>query len=90
MINAEALARAETVLQVAYAGAPDYGRQLSALEVEREAFDNLLQRRVGHVKREYPAWKTMDPKIEPAINTLFMHFFLVGLIAGRHQARELV
>jgi len=89
VINSEALARAETVLQVAYQGYPDYGRQLEAMTVEREAFDNLLQRRVGIVKREYPSWKTMDPKIEPALNTLFMHFFLVGLIAGRHQAREL-
>lgn len=90
MINAEALARAETVLQVAYTSMPDYGRQLSAMEVEREAFDNLLQRRVGHVKKQYPSWKTMDPQLEPALNTLFMHFFLVGIVAGRHQARELV
>jgi hypothetical protein len=90
MINAEALARAETVLQVAYQSAPDYGRQLSLLEVEREAFDNLLTRRITHVKRQYPAWKTMDPVIEPALNTLFMHFFLVGLVAGRHSVRELV
>jgi hypothetical protein len=90
VIDAEALARAETVLQVAYAGAPDYGRQLTYLEIEREAFDNLLNRRVSIVKQKYPAWKTMDPVIEPAINTLLMHFFLVGIIAGRHAAKELV
>jgi hypothetical protein len=90
VIGANELARAEQVLQVAY-GQPDYGRQLSALQVEREAFDNLLHRRVGKVQNQYKKeWKAMDPRMEPALNTLFMHFFLVGVVAGRHSEREIV
>ena len=89
VINAERLTRAERVLQVAY-NQPTIDRQLESMQVDKEAFDMLLKRRVANVRANYPReWKAMDPRLEPALNTLFMHFFLVGLVAGRTAVKEI-
>lgn len=89
MIDSEAIERAEQVLQVVYRD-PNYERQLEAYEVQREAFDNWLEARKEGVRKHYnDAWASMDPVLEPALNTLFMHIFLTGIICGKNIQRGL-
>jgi len=89
IIGAEEIERAERLLSVTYGSTPDSApRQLANLNVDRDAFDQFLAQRLDLVKRRYQrAWAAMDPTIEPAINTLLMHFFLTGIVLGRADAR---
>ena len=86
-IGATEIEQAERLLSMVYGSTPDSApRQLANLEVDREAFDNFLTHRLDTLKRRYRrAWMAMDPTIEPAINTLLMHFFLTGLVIGRQR-----
>lgn len=88
MIDGEALERAEKVLAMIYGlEMTNMDRQLQDLKIDRDAFENLLKSRIGDVKKHYwQAWHRMDPRIEPAMNTIFMHIFLVGVLAGRQEA----
>lgn len=91
VIGAREIETAEQMLSAVYGSTPENApRQLNNLEVDREAFDQLLSHRLNTLKARYSrAWQAMDPTLEPAINTLLMHFFLCGLVAGRIDAREL-
>lgn len=85
MIGSEQIERAEKTLAVVYMGSTD--RQLEMLQVDRETFDTFIQSRLGAVKHRYrELWSDVDPRIEPALNTVIAHAFLVGLIVGRNQA----
>jgi len=67
--------------------ANDAPRQMRSLEIDGDAFDVFLQHRINTLRKHHDrAWKAMDPRIEPAINTLLFHFFLVGVISGRADA----
>lgn len=89
MIGPDEIERAERMLQLVYGGTPDAPRQLSNLEIEREAFDQFLTHRINTLRKSHDrAWRAMDPRLEPAINTLLMHFFLTGVVAGRFDAKE--
>lgn len=88
MIAAEEIERAERILQVTYQE-QDAPAQLRSMEVNREAFDMWIgQRKESAFKRYWGAYKSMDPRIEAAFNTLLMHFFLVGLVAGRFESEN--
>lgn len=88
MIDARAIERAETTLQVVYGASLD--RQLENLQVDREAFDNALQHGKGAIQRHYgETYRSMDPRLEAAFNTLLMHMFLTGVICGRNSIREI-
>jgi tRNA A37 N6-isopentenylltransferase MiaA len=79
VISAEDIERAEKVLSVVYStGGID--RQLAQLEVDLDAFDNFISALREQIHKLYPQW---DPRIDPAINTMFGHGFLVGLLCGR-------
>lgn len=88
MIGAGAIERAETTLQVAYGASLD--RQLEALQVEREAFDAFVQHAKGVIQKNYgDTYRSMDPRLEAAFNTLILHSFLTGIICGRNSIREI-
>lgn len=85
VVGGEQIERAERILQVTYRE-DSVPAQLRASEVDMEAFTTWL----GHRKdtafaHYYAAYRSMDPRIEQAFNTLLMHFFLVGLVAGRDE-----
>lgn len=85
MIGAEEIERAERILQVTYQEG-DTPAQLRDMEVEIGAFNAWLEARKGSAMNPYfRAYKNMDPRLEPAWNVLLMHFFLVGIVAGRDE-----
>lgn len=89
MIDASAIERAEKTLQVVYGQSVE--RQLEHLQVEREAFDALLQHRKGILQRRYSeAYASLDPRLETGLNTIMMDIFLTGLVAGRNSIREIM
>lgn len=86
MIGSAEMERAEKTLQVVYGG--DLGRQLGALRIEREALDNVLEHCIRVIDRHYTqARRAMDPRLGSAYNTMMVHLFLMGVIAGRNSAR---
>lgn len=87
MISAEDIQAAERTLQIVYGG--HFDRSMEAFRVDLDAFNNFIQDRMGIIKRRYSsAWGEMDPRIEPALNTVAGHAFLVGVICGRNQIRS--
>lgn len=85
MVGADQIERAERILQIVYKE-QSVPSQLAQAEVEQEAFDNWLNHRVGSAMRHYArAYQNSDPRLKGAYNTLLMHFFLVGLVAGRDE-----
>lgn len=92
MISSEELERAEKALQLIYGVSPtSMERQLAHINVDREAFEQWHQHRISSAVRHYWAsYKRMDPRLEAAYNTLLMHFFLVGIICGREEAKRLM
>lgn len=89
MIDGDALARAENILQVVYGQGMD--RQLEVLGVDRDAWTSFLQQTTGVVKHRYPdLWASMDPRLEPTLNTIMTHCLLVGLVAGKDAERRIV
>lgn len=89
MIGSHEIERAEKTLQVVYGGS-SLDRQLAAFQIEREAFDNFLAHNTGVIKQRYGnAWHEMDPRLEPAINTMLVHMFLTGLICGHNEMRTI-
>ena len=89
MIDSHAIERAEHTLKVIYGGS-SLDRQLSAFQIDRGAFDNFLAHNTGVIKQRYGnAWHEMDPRLEPAINTMLVHFFLAGLICGHNEIRTI-
>lgn len=88
MIDSRAIERAEKTLQVVYGGPVD--RQLQTFQVEREAFDKFLAANVATIKQRYgSAYRDMDPRLEPAWMTLMLHMFLIGLVCGHNEIREI-
>lgn len=86
MIGSEQITRAERLLQVVYRDG--IARQLELLKVEAEALDNFVSANIQTIKTHYgELWASVDPRLEPALNTLFVHSFLVGIVAGRHSER---
>jgi hypothetical protein len=89
MIDGEAMERAERMLQITYTNAEDMPRQLTGLEVDHDAFATWMGHRKGSAMRHYAdAHRAMDPRLEAAFNTLLMHFFLVGIVAGRNETLD--
>jgi hypothetical protein len=88
MIGSAELERAERTLQVVYGGRID--RQLEAFRVDRAAYDNFLAQNWEVLRGRYEeSFTKMDPRLEPAFNTIFTHCFFVGMVAGRNQGREI-
>jgi len=89
VIDSSSLERAETVLKVVHGQGIE--RQLEALRVDRDAFDNYIFQSKEIIKRRYPdAWATLDPRLEPALNTIIGHTFMIGLVAGRDSERGIL
>lgn len=89
MIDSAALERAESVLKVVHGQGIE--RQLEALRVDRDAFDNYVFQSKQIIKARYPeAWSTLDPRLEPALNTIIGHTFMIGLVAGRDSERGIL
>lgn len=88
MITSTDIERAENVLTVIYG--EELPRQLEHLQVEGEAIDAVCQHCWRIVQAKYgDAYATLDPRLTAAINTMLVHMFLVGLVSGRHSAREI-
>jgi len=88
VIGSQEIARAEQVLKIVYGS--DMGRTLRAFEVEREAFDNMIEHLNAVIDNHYrQPVRAMDPRLHGAFNTAMGHCFLVGMIAGGHRAREI-
>lgn len=87
MIGSAELERAELTLQVVYGG--DTARALEALRVDRDAWDNFVQQNWALIRGRYhEATRNLDPRLEPAFNTLFTHCLFVGIVAGRNSTRS--
>jgi hypothetical protein len=90
VISAADLERAERILQVTYRDA-ELPAQLRGMEVEIEAFNNFLRARQDTIQEHYQqAYRAADPRLHQAYNTLLMHFFLVGVVCGRSEKREII
>jgi len=89
LIDSEMIERAETFLQIIYGGTPDsLPRQMQNLQVSLESYQNFHQHRIETLRGRYRrSWHAMDPRLEPAINTLLTHFFMVGLVSGRLEEK---
>jgi hypothetical protein len=88
LITAEDIERAENVLSVIYG--EDLPRQLEHLQVQGEAVDAVCVHCWQVIERAYAdSFRNMDPRLQAAINTMLVHMFLVGLIAGRHSMKEI-
>ena len=87
VIGAHEIERAEYTLRVIYGGA-SLDRQLSAFQIEREAFDNFLTHSMNVLKKRYgSSYQDMDPGLEPAWATMMVHMFMTGIIVGHNQIR---
>jgi hypothetical protein len=81
MINAENIEAAERVLSIMNdQGTREMDPQMSALQVDGDAYAHFLENRMILLKRHL---KVINAAHEPALNTMLTHFFLIGLIAGR-------
>lgn len=90
MIDAADIERAERILQITYRER-EAPRQLRQAEVEIESFNKWLQARLEVLDRSHPVhYRRTPPQVIQAYNTLLMHFFLVGLVCGRDEAKEIV
>jgi hypothetical protein len=90
MVSAEDIARAERILQIVYRE-KEVPRQLRESEVDYDAFNSWLLAREDTIQRAHQiTYRRTDPRIIQAFNTLLMHFFLVGLVCGRDETREIV
>jgi hypothetical protein len=86
MIGASEIEAAEKTLQVVQG--QQLPIQLEMLRTESEAIDNFVFGLKETVKRRYgDAWGQMDPRLEPAINTMMVHCYQVGLVCGRNEER---
>lgn len=85
MIGSTEIERAEHVLQVVYGG--DLGRQLENLQVERPVIDNVVEHCWNVIDKRNPERAAMSGGLTAGINTLFVHMFLIGLIAGRNSVQ---
>jgi hypothetical protein len=89
LIASAELERAERTLQVVYGG--DSSRQFDALRVDRDAWNSFLQANWALLRARYPdAFENLDPRVEPAFNTIMTHCLFTGMIVGHNQAREIV
>lgn len=90
MITAGDIERAERILQIIYRER-EAPRQLREMEVDIESFNNWLAAREDVVQRNHAVqFRRTDPRIRQAYATLLMHFFLVGLVCGRDDTKEIV
>ena len=87
MIGAHEIERAENVLSVVYGG--DLGRQLEALQVQREAVDNVIQHVWDVIDARIPERAAMSGQLTASMNTALLHMLLIGIVAGRNAARGL-
>lgn len=87
MITSEDIERAERVLMVVYGG--DLGRQLESLQVDRPTIDNLILHAWDVIDKRMPERAAMSGSLTAGINTMYVHMFLLGLIAGRNSVREI-
>lgn len=84
MIDSEDIERAERIISVVYGQGME--RQLEAMQVDNDAFYGVLEHCKEVVRRRYSTeWNRMDPRLEPAIATMFGHAFMLGLVAGRNS-----
>ena len=84
MICAENLAEAEQALARTYqlvAGQAAHERVLMRAGVDSEAYDNFAKHHKETLFKEYIP--DVDPRLEPAIMTMLMHFFAVGAVSQR-------
>jgi hypothetical protein len=79
MIRANDIGHAERILSI-FVQEDDVAPQFEHCMVDRDAFENFLKDRTTLMKKRYP---NMDPRIEPMLNTMLMHFFFVGVLCGR-------
>lgn len=84
-ITADNLERAERILKIAYSiGTGDVRIVLDRARVDREAWEAFAQH---HKKLLFDAQRgylpEIDPRQEPAIMTMLLHFFAVGAISQR-------
>jgi len=89
MIASHEVERAEQVLKVIYGG--DLERQLEHLQVDREVIANMVSHCWEIIDRHYKGSRSaMDPRLTAPINTMLVHFFLVGVVAGKNAEREIL
>jgi hypothetical protein len=86
MIDGEAIEVADRQLVMgAKIAATAIGKSaiFSRAQVQPEAFDQYVSHQWETLRQWLP---DLDPRLEPSINTMLRHFFLVGCIAGRNNA----
>lgn len=84
LITAENIETAEKLLSISYQVTPDQRIIAERAGVEPEALDNLLKHHKQRLFNPQTGYMpNLDPRIEPALMTMMMHFFAVGAIANR-------
>lgn len=80
IIGANEIERAEKLLRLR----GEFGGMIAVhKDVDSDAVAKFVQHHVkGTLPRSAP---DMDPRVEPPLNTLLAHFFMVGVICGRGE-----
>jgi hypothetical protein len=82
VIEAEHIERAERLLKTTYMiGVGDPRIIIDRARADRAAVDNLMIHHKTRLFKEY--LPDVDPRVEPAIVTMFLHFFALGAISQR-------
>jgi hypothetical protein len=84
MIRAEHLENAERALSRTYLVVPSqqaHERVLFRAGVEPEAYDSFARHHQTNLFKQY--LPDIDPRHEPAIMTMLMHFFAIGAVSQR-------
>lgn len=81
-ITGEHIERAESLLKVTYSiGTGDPQIIMDRARVDREAVDRFMAHHKEMLFKKF--LPDIDPRNEPAIMTMMLHFFAVGAIAQR-------
>lgn len=81
-IGATEIERAEKLLRLR----GDFGGMKAVHDTANIDSDAVARWTEHHIKGTLPkAVPDMDPRIEPAFNTLYVHAFMVGVLCGRGE-----
>jgi hypothetical protein len=85
VITGENIERAEAILSQTYKiGIGDPRIVMDRARVDREAFDRFMHHhRVTMFNHNTGPLMDVDPRLEPSIMTMMLHFFAVGAISQR-------
>lgn len=82
MITGESLERAERSLIQAREFVPEDRILFERAFTDKAAVERFLRHHLDTLQERHPE---LDPRLEPALATMFRHMLLVGAVAGRQD-----